>query len=266
MARPQKRTVDYFPHDAKASEGDTLTILQSRFGNDGYSFWFKLLEKISSSENHVINCRNPIKWQLLLAKTSVNEEQGLAIMDLLCELEAIDAQLWRESKIIWCQKLVDNITDVYKNRDRPVPERPIPTTNNLVSVKKTPVSSADNPQTKLKETKLKETNGSSSSHLEEDSQVNDLSAEMAEIATLYEAEIGKITSFVAQELNDATKNYPTAWIKDAIKEAVRQNKRKWSYVRGILNHWKESGRQAEKASKDDPDKYIKGRYGHMVQR
>jgi len=154
VARPQKQTVDYFPHDAKASEGDTLTILQSRFGNDGYAFWFKLLEKISSSENHVIDCRNPIKWQLLLAKASVNEEQGSAIMELLCELDAIDGQLWRESKIIWCQNLVNNIADAYKNRNRPVPERPIPTNDNSVSGKTTPVSSADNPQTKLKETKL----------------------------------------------------------------------------------------------------------------
>jgi len=154
MARQHKQTVDYFPHDAKASEGDTLTILQSRFGNDGYAFWFKLLEKISSSENHVIDCRNPIKWQLLLAKTCTNEERGSAIMDLLCELEAIDAQLWRESKIIWCQKLVNNIADAYKNRNRPVPERPISTIDNLVSDKKTLVSRADNPQTKLKETKL----------------------------------------------------------------------------------------------------------------
>lgn len=162
MARPQKQTVDYFPHDASASEGDTLTILQSRFGNDGYAFWFKLLEKISSSENHIIDCRNSIKWQLLLAKTSTNQEQGLAIMDLLCELEAIDAQLWRESKIIWCQKLVDNIADVYKNRNRPVPERPHPTTNNLISKNEILVSNTDNPQSKVKKTKLKERKGEES--------------------------------------------------------------------------------------------------------
>lgn len=154
MARPQKQTVDYFPHDANASEGDTLTILQSRFGNDGYAFWFKLLEKISSSENHVIDCRNPIKWQLLLAKTLTNEEQGTAIMDLLCELDAIDAQLWRERKIIWCQKLVNNIADVYKNRNRPVPERPISAIDNSIAGKKTPVSSTDKPQSKVKETKV----------------------------------------------------------------------------------------------------------------
>jgi len=117
---------------------------------------------------------------------------------------------------------------------------------------------------------------SSSSSLE-DNQVNKLSDEMAEIATIYEAEIGKITSFVAQELNDALQNYPADWIKDAIKEAVKQNKRKWSYVKGVLKNWKESGRQAgkDKSKRDysqqkinyaDPDKYIKGKYGHMVGR
>jgi len=274
VARPQKQTVDYFPHDAKASEGDTLTILQSQFGNDGYAFWFKLLEKVSSSENHIIDCRNPIKWQLLLAKTHTNEELGKAIMDLLCELDAIDAQLWRECKIIWCQNLVNNIADVYKGRNRPVPVRPISATDNLVSGKKTPVSSPDNPQSKVKYSKVNKTivdktkqdSSSNSSHIEEANQVNHLSEETAEIARLYEAEIGKISAFVAQELNDTLQNYPADWIKDAIKEAVKQNKRKWSYVRGILNHWKEPGCQGEKTSKADPDKYIKGKYGHMVGR
>jgi len=90
----------------------------------------------------------------LLAKTSVEEEKGKAIMELLCELEAIDAQLWRESKIIWCQNLVNNIADVYKGRNRPVPERPILTTDNSVSGKKTPVSSIDKPQSKVKESKV----------------------------------------------------------------------------------------------------------------
>ena len=71
MARPQKDIVSYFPHDANACTGDTLTVLQSRFGNDGYAFWFKLLEKLASTEGHYIDCRNPTKWQLLLAKTGI---------------------------------------------------------------------------------------------------------------------------------------------------------------------------------------------------
>lgn len=111
---------------------------------------------------------------------------------------------------------------------------------------------------------------------EEINQVNNLSEEMAEIAQLYEVELGKITPFVAQELNDAIQNYPADWIKGAIKEAVKQNKRKWSYVRGILKHWGTSGSDkyagqkfahlVKGMPKDDPDRFVKGKYGHMVQR
>ncbi|GAH80524.1 unnamed protein product [marine sediment metagenome] len=73
MARFQKDIVNYFPHDANACASDTLTVLQGRFGNDGYAFWFKLLEKLASTEGHYIDCHNSTKWQLLLAKTGVNE-------------------------------------------------------------------------------------------------------------------------------------------------------------------------------------------------
>ncbi len=114
------------------------------------------------------------------------------------------------------------------------------------------------PQVKVK---VKVEDKDSSSSESENSQVNNISEDMAEIAILYEAEIGKITSFVAQELNDAIQNYPADQIKGAIKEAVKQNKRKWSYVKGILKNWQE-----HPSKKDDPDKYIKGKYGHMVKR
>jgi predicted nucleic acid-binding Zn ribbon protein len=124
MARPQKDTVSYFPHDSNAIGGDTVTVLQSRYGNDGYAFWFKLLEKLASSPGHYIDCRNPIKWQLLLAKTGVNEITGVEIMNLLVEMQAIDGELW-ESKVIWCQNLVNNLADVYKNRRRELPQKPV---------------------------------------------------------------------------------------------------------------------------------------------
>ena len=71
---------------------------------------------------------------------------------------------------------------------------------------------------KIKRRENKVASSNSPSHLEEDNGVNDLSEETAEIAILYEAEIGKITSVVTQERNDTIQNYPAAWIKDAIKE------------------------------------------------
>lgn len=161
MSRPQKNTVDYFPHDADCCSRDTLKILQGKYGNDGYTFWFKLLEKLCMTDNHIIDCRNPVKWELIPVETRVSNEIAEDIMLLLCKLDAIDSELWLNHRVVWCQNLVDRIADAYKNRRREVPEKPVITDRNPISTDENPqgavVSTVENPQTKLKETKLKET-------------------------------------------------------------------------------------------------------------
>ncbi len=90
------------------------------------------------------------------------------------------------------------------------------------------------------------------------------------IFTLYEQNIGMLTPLIAEELSEAEKLYPEIWIKDAIKAAVNQNKRKWNYISAILERWaaegKGDGTHKRDFKKTDPDKYIKGKYGHMVRR
>ncbi len=93
----------------------------------------------------------------------------------------------------------------------------------------------------------------------------------ADIYTLYEQNIGMLTPLIADELREAVKQYPEGWIRDAIKEAVSLNKRNWRYIARILEHWSTEGRddgthRGNLKKNTDPDKFIKGRYGHMVQR
>lgn len=95
--------------------------------------------------------------------------------------------------------------------------------------------------------------------------------EPADIFTLYEQNIGMLTPLIAEEIKEAGKHYPEVWMKDAIKEAATLNKRNWRYIARILEHWSTEGkdngayrRHFKKVS--DPDKYIRGKYGHMVQR
>lgn len=90
------------------------------------------------------------------------------------------------------------------------------------------------------------------------------------IFALYEQNIGMITPMIAEELKEAEKLYPPQWIEEAFKEAVVLNKRIWRYIKRILERWasegKDSGEYKRDIKKDDPDKYIKGKYGHMVRR
>ena len=90
------------------------------------------------------------------------------------------------------------------------------------------------------------------------------------IFTLYEQNIGVLTPMIVEELKEAAKLYPWQWIDEAFKEAVVMNKRSWKYIARILERWasegKDSGKHRQSTKKVDPDKYIRGKYGHLVKR
>ena len=91
-----------------------------------------------------------------------------------------------------------------------------------------------------------------------------------DIFTLYEDNIGMLTPIIAEELMQAEKIYPAEWIGDAIKEAVSLNKRNWRYISRILERWKQEGRSdgtpGRYTKREDTERYIKQKYGHMFQR
>jgi len=90
------------------------------------------------------------------------------------------------------------------------------------------------------------------------------------IFVLYERNIGIITPIIAEELKEAEGLYPHQWIEEAFKEAVVRNKRSWKYIARILERWtnegKDSGEYTRSIKKGDSDKYIGGKYGHLVKR
>ncbi|MEW5718966.1 MAG: DnaD domain protein [Chloroflexota bacterium] len=81
--------------------------------------------------------------------------------------------------------------------------------------------------------------------------------ERPNIFVLYEQNIGLLTPMLAEELKEAEQQYPAEWIAEAIKIAVDQNKRSWSYARKILERWKTEGRAAKSKKKSWYDEYGK---------
>ena len=122
MARPVKETVDYYPHFVKS--GRTIFILESKYGNNGYAFWFKLLEMLGDAEGHYYDCSIPNNWAYLLAKTRCDEDTAREIINTLLTLDKIDGKLWNDRKVIWCQHFVDNVSSVYKMRHADTPTPP----------------------------------------------------------------------------------------------------------------------------------------------
>jgi len=95
--------------------------------------------------------------------------------------------------------------------------------------------------------------------------------ERPNIFAQYEQNIGLLTPLIADELKDAEQFYPAAWIEEAFREAVALNKRSWRYIARILENWAAEGKRSGESGKytqgkKDPDRYIKGKYGHVVKR
>lgn len=80
MARPQKEGMDYFPHDTDAVNDEKIEILRSLYGNDGYAFYFILLERIYRSPNAEIDVSDAETIQVLARKVSVTPDKFAEIM------------------------------------------------------------------------------------------------------------------------------------------------------------------------------------------
>lgn len=58
----------------------------------------------------------------------------------------------------------------------------------------------------------------------------------------YLKNIGALTDIIKDDIIEELKRSSPVWIIDAIKIALENNVRKWSYVVGILNRWHTNGR------------------------
>ena len=86
MARPKKQTIDYFPHSC--THGKTMFIIEQKYGNDGYAFWFKLLELLGDTAGHYIDLNDEATQEFLQAKLG---SVGIYVMkSLICSLN------WRQ--------------------------------------------------------------------------------------------------------------------------------------------------------------------------
>ena len=256
MARPQKRTVDYFPHDCTHKR--TMFIIEQQFGNDGYSFWFKLLELLGRTEEHFYNYDEPSAREYLLAYTHLEEDTANNILSLLAQLKAIDRELW-DNHIIWSENFAKGVADVYARRKEKPPQRPsvdgvnvssnppevagkeVNASNNLPEASKVlagiqkPKDTADiKRQSKVKESKGKE------------KVTNNNDDVLANLVKIYEDNIGLLTPMIREELLIIADEYPVLWFAEAIKIACNNNARRLNYVKTILDNWQKDGFKAER--------------------
>lgn len=214
LARPKKETVDYFPHYL-TSNSRTIFILENAYGNDGYCFWFKLLEMLGGTKGHWLDVSSVTDLEFLAAKCKVGKEQTVEILNKLAELEAIDHELWDDANVVWCQNFVDNLSDLYTRRKIPVPKRPVPE-----SFKNTGPTPIEEPTVS-------------------NSCIDD---EVKKAISTYENEVGLISPTIYDSIRFyISEGIEADLIIKAIEISVKNNKRRFSYCEGIIKNWIKEG-------------------------
>ncbi len=115
MSRPSKNTVEYFPHEC--AHGRKMHIMETRYGNDGYAVWFKLLEQLGLADNHYLDLRDNTQMMYLESIFKVDSDKAKKILDDLANMGAIHKNLWEDFKIIFSEKFIDGVEEAYKRRN-----------------------------------------------------------------------------------------------------------------------------------------------------
>lgn len=100
MARPLKKGLSYFPHDCDAVNDEKIEALRMLYGNDGYAFFFILLERIYRTEDFELDISDSETIQILSKKIGINEDAFNQILHTALKRGCFDAQVYEERKVL----------------------------------------------------------------------------------------------------------------------------------------------------------------------
>ncbi|MBU8770302.1 DUF4373 domain-containing protein [Cytobacillus oceanisediminis] len=100
MARPKKEGMDYFPHDTDAVNDEKIESLRLLYGNDGYAFYFILLERIYRTKQFELDVSDAETIQILAKKVSVSEDKFLKMLETSLKRDCFDRQAYEERKVL----------------------------------------------------------------------------------------------------------------------------------------------------------------------
>jgi hypothetical protein len=98
MARPQKCGMDYFPHDTDALTDEKIEALRMLYGNDGYAFYFIMLERIYRTEHFELDVSDAETIQILCKKLNVTEELFNKMLSTALKRGCFDADCYEKTK------------------------------------------------------------------------------------------------------------------------------------------------------------------------
>ena len=116
MARPKKEGMDYFPHDTDAVNDEKIEALRLLYGNDGYAFYFILLERIYRTKEFELDVSDAETIQILCRKVGVNEEVFNQILKTALKRGCFDREDYEERKVLTSEGIKKRASVVVEKR------------------------------------------------------------------------------------------------------------------------------------------------------
>ncbi len=261
MPRPRKEGLDYFPHDVDASNDEKIEIMTTLYGNDGYAFYFILLERIYRTPNLELSVSDAETIQILAKKTNVSVEKFTQMLDTALKYGLFDKQAFEERKVLTSNGIKKRAAIVLEKRAK---MREKYKTKNKISAaetgeeikEETRVSAAKIEEEKgveMTQSKEKKINNIKEKKINNIVVVDDINNTQQQQQQIYDQDLKELTEFFSKNIHPITlveyedlqkwlkEGIPKEVIKEAIMEAVRYNKRYIGYVNKILITWNELG-------------------------
>ena len=245
--------MDYFPHDTDASNDEKVEALRVLYGNDGYAFYFILLERIYRTNEAELDVSDAETIQILARKVAVTAEKFLQILETALKWKCFDRKDYEERGVLTSNGIKKRASVVVEKRVN---------MREKYQKKKEEVSDAETGEETTPETpQRKEKKRKEKKRKEKESKNDDspTTITLSDAIKTFNQNIHPITPLEAEKLEAYLEDgFDETAITYAINKAVLSGARNMAYIEGILKRLRTAGiltmEAVEAAERDYQDK------------
>lgn len=109
--------MDYFPHDTDAVNDEKIEILRMMYGNDGYAFYFILLERIYRTPKFELDLSDEESKAILTRKVGVTPETFDQMLNTAIKYGCFDREIYQKFNVLTSNGIKKRASVVVTKRD-----------------------------------------------------------------------------------------------------------------------------------------------------
>lgn len=240
MARPIKQGLEYFPLDVGFLHDVKIRRIMRACGIQSIPVLISLLANIYRNEGYFLRWSNDMPF-LIADELGVSEGAVTATVDKAVQVDFFNANMYEKYGVLTSEGIQSRFFEAVSRRkevryDARFLLLNVNVYNNSVNVYNNSVNVDHNQQSKVKESKGKESKVKNKRLY--------INLNMEEAIKVYQNNIHPITSSIEKErLVDLIETHGTEHVQQAIEEAVMHNARNLKYVAAVLEAWQAKGYQ-----------------------